>query len=75
MLNGCSEAMAEFQPGNFFYTNRRGDFVDVNRKIISEYHIKEIYFLVPPDPFQSFKLVPFVKRWPCLAFLYGSSFA
>ena len=54
MLNGCSEAMAEFQPGNSFYTNGRGDFVDVNRKIISEYHIKEIYFLVPPDPFQSF---------------------
>ena len=38
---------------------------------ISEYHIGETYFLVLPNPFQSFRLVPLVKRSPCLGFLDG----
>ena len=42
---------------------------------ISEYHIGKIHFLVLPNPFQSFRLVPLVKRWPYLGFLYGSSFS
>ena len=34
---------------------------------ISEYHIGEIHFLVLPHLFQPFRLLPLVKRWPCLA--------
>ena len=41
---------------------------------ISEYHSREIHFLALPHPFQPFRLVPLVKRWPCLRFLDGSYF-
>ena len=41
----------------------------------SEYHIGEIHFLVLLNPFQSFRLVPLVKRWPYFGFLDGSSFS
>ena len=39
-----------------------------------EYHIGQIHFFVLPRLFQPFRLVPLVKRWPCLGFLDGSYF-
>ena len=42
---------------------------------ISEYHIGEIHFLLVPHPFQPFRLVPLVKRWPCFGFLNGCDFS
>ena len=49
-------------------------FIQGSIAFISEYHIGEIYFLVPPNTFQSFRLVPLLKRWLFRTFAQVNTF-
>ena len=63
--------MVEEDPafGQLIWSNKR------TTELISECQTGEIHFLVLPHPFEPFRLVPFVKRWPCLGFLDGRYFS